>query len=124
MPLRWTISEERRLVVATAEGEVASREFSAYMVDLQEHNAFGYAKLFDVSRVASAIEDRTLRGLGDMVQKHGAMGTLGPIALVVGSEEHLAKAELYIAAASANRPIRIFRDAAAAQDWLKSVSWI
>src|SRR5690348_2574790 len=88
MPLRWTISEERRLVVATAEGEVTSRDLTDYMAALQDARAFPYAKLFDVTRLANAIEDRTLRGLGDMVHRHGAMDRLGPIAIVVSTEEN------------------------------------
>ena len=51
MPIRWTISPERRLVVATTEGVVTLKDVEAYLDALVVADAMPYAKLFDASNI-------------------------------------------------------------------------
>ena len=51
MPIRWTISHEERLVVATTEGVVTLKDVEAYLDALVVADAMPYAKLFDASDI-------------------------------------------------------------------------
>ena len=51
MPIRWTISREERLVVATTEGVVTLKDIEAYLDALVVADAMPYAKLFDASDI-------------------------------------------------------------------------
>ena len=51
MPIRWTISHEERLVVATTQGVVTLKDIEAYLDALVVADAAPYAKLFDASDV-------------------------------------------------------------------------
>ena len=54
MPIRWTISREERLVVATTEGVVTLKDVEAYLDALVVADAMPYAKLFDASDIDPA----------------------------------------------------------------------
>ena len=122
MPLHWTISHPQRLVLAVAKGEVTAAEFGAYITAIEDANARGYAKLFDVSGLSRALSDALLQTVARAVQLKAAKSPLGPIAIVAGSGGAHSQAHFYAHAATVDRPLRIFSELHEAHRWLESIA--
>lgn len=78
-----------------------------------------YGKLFDFSGAIFAVSIGEIRALGKRVADYAKAMKLGPVAIVVDSDASLAVAELFQTYAPVDRPFRIFRDFAKAQEWLR-----
>ena len=123
MPVNWTISHPDKLVVAVAEGEVEHADVDKYLLALIAEGAMPYRKLFDVTFAPLSMGLAELRALGKRVTEHArGGGSVGPLALVVGSELALDMARIFEAQARADRPLRIFDDVVKARAWLDSLS--
>ena len=123
MPVNWTISHPDKLVVAVAEGEVEHADVDKYLLALIAEGAMPYRKLFDVTFAPLSMGLAQLRALGTRVTEHArGGGSVGPLALVVGSELALDMARIFEAQARAGRPLRIFDDVVKARAWLDSLS--
>ena len=55
MPLKWSISHEDRLVLASAEGEASMADLEEYMSAVVAAGAMPYRKLFDTTYVAPGV---------------------------------------------------------------------
>ena len=109
------------MVLAVAKGEVTSAEFGRYIAALDEADARGYAKLFDVNGLTGSLGDALLQTVARAVEMKATQGALGPIAIVasVGSS---AQAHFYAHAATVDRPLKIFSDLDEARRWLESMA--
>jgi len=117
MPLSWTISHPRRLVIAVARDDVAPHEFGAYIEAMQ--GIGGYRKMFVVSGISTVFDTALMQSVGRAVRDHAARETLGPIAIVVDNEASQASARIYAdAVRGLERPIRIFHEQHEARRWL------
>jgi hypothetical protein len=121
VPVTWTIAHSDKLVVAVAEGEVTHADVDKYLLALIDGGAMPYRKLFDVTFAPLSMGVAELRALGTRVADHAkGGGSVGPVALVVGSELAFDMAKIFEAQARADRPLRIFDDVVKARAWLDS----
>ena len=102
MPVHWTISHAKRLVVAVAKDEVTVADIEKYFAGITTDGAMSYRKIFEITHTPSVLTEANLRALGERV----------------ASDESFAQAQTFAAAASARRPLAIFRELHAARHWL------
>jgi hypothetical protein len=121
MPLHWTIDSRERLVVAVAEGEVTRAEVQAYVDALVGAKALAYRKLFDGSRGDTTMGPDEMIALGVMFRSFHARGEVGPLAVVVPAEKVELVSRVLGILAAADRPMRVFHEAAPARRWIESL---
>ena len=124
MPLHWTIDHEKRLLVATTEGDLTDSDLRAYLQRVTAAGAMPYAKIFDATKGRSFLKADQIEELGEWLQAY--MNTrgaeVGPLAIVVASPEHFVQAEFFSDVAAGRRPVRVFRDHGSAHAWLREVA--
>jgi hypothetical protein len=118
MPVQWTISHSSRLVIAVAKDEVKVEDIEKYFAGVTAEGAMAYRKIFEIGAVPMAVSDEGLKNLGQRVVLYARHGQVGPLAIVAGSEEAFAQAQVFASAATAGRPLQIFRDIHSAGRWL------
>lgn len=120
MPVQWTVSHPKRLVMAIATGDLRLVDIEAYFDGMLRDGLQTYRKLFDVSRATSHLSDDDLMALGARIRAYIPFGPIGPVAIVATTERSYGDATVFAALASAERPLEIFRDARLAQHWLEA----
>jgi len=128
MPVHWTISHPARLVVAVTKGEVSSADIEQYFAGVTADGAMAYAKIFEITHtpgaltgaLTGALSPENLKSLGQRVVFYAQHGQVGPLAIVAASEESYAQASIFAAAATVDRPLRIFRELHAARQWIET----
>lgn len=118
MPVQWTISHTDRLVVAVARDKVTVSDIERYFAGVTAEGAMGYRKIFEITHTPGALSDENLRVLGARVVLYARHGQVGPLALVAASDSSYAQAKTFAAAATARRPLAIFRELHLARQWL------
>ena len=123
MPLHWTIDTEQRLMIAVAEGDVTRAEVEDYLDAIVSAGALTYHKVFDASKGDTSMNADDLLPLGVRVRSFHALGTMGALAIVVppgrGKRLHRAFGMLAVA----DRPMRIFDEAAPAYRWIEQQTY-
>src|SRR5580698_2019514 len=100
MPVHWTISHPTRLVVAVAKDDVKVEDIEQYFAGVTAGGAMSYRKIFELGTSMAMSED-LVRGLGQRVMLYAQHGQLGPLAIVAGSDESYAQAQLFASSAPA-----------------------
>jgi hypothetical protein len=118
MPVQWTISHRSRLVIAVAKDEVKVEDIEKYFAAITSEGAMAYRKIFEIGAAPMAVTDDALKILGQRVVLYAQHGQVGPVALVAGSDESFAQAQVFASAATVGRPLQIFRELHAARRWL------
>ena len=118
MPVHWTISHPSRLVVAVAKDEVKVSDIEQYFAGITAGGAMAYRKIFEITQSPMAINDANLKALGQRIVLYAQHGQVGPVAIVAGSDESYRQAKTFADAATAGRPLQIFRELHAARRWL------
>ena len=121
MPVQWAIDHEKRLVRATVRGALTMADMRAYIREVMAAGGTSYAKLFDASQATTFLATEDLETAGKLIRDLAATnpGPIGPVAVVVGAAELHVQAEFFEDIACVDRPLRIFRDTASAQEWLE-----
>jgi hypothetical protein len=122
MPLHWTFSPPKRLVLAFCKGQVKPEEAMAFLAKVDEENARSFAKIFDVTDLESSFSDEQIVRFGELVRLRNAEQKVGPIAIVTRDERTHRQAELFIGLAPTSQPIRLFREHHDARAWIESLS--
>jgi hypothetical protein len=120
MALEWAISHPDQLVVAAAKGDVSPSEIENYLHALTLEGCMPYAKLF-IADSASMLSDDNLKTLGGIIERYALTGRIGPVAIVVTTDEAYRQAVVFASAARAERPLRVFREQREAAVWLAGV---
>ena len=118
MPVHWTISHPQRLVVAVAKDPVTVSDIEQYFAGVNSQGGMPYRKIFEITETPMALSDENLTALGQRVMFYAQHGQIGPVAIVAASDESYAQAETFAKAATARRPLQIFRELHAARQWL------
>lgn len=121
MSVTWTTSHPARLVVALAKGRVSAADILNYLTEVHEAGAGPYRKIFDMTGALGSIPLAELRQVAKRAAALAESGPTGPLAIVVASEEHSDLARLFAYAATARRPVRVFRELHTARAWLDSL---
>ena len=93
-------------------------DIEQYFTGVTTEGAMAYRKIFEIGADAMAVSDRQPEGLGQRVMLYAQHGQVGPLAIVAGSDESYAQAQVFAQAATAGRPLQIFREMHAARRWL------
>lgn len=118
MPLHWTIDPKQRLVTVVAEGEVKRAEVEAYLNAVDQAGANGYRKLFDGTRGDTSMGPEDVLALGVRMRAAHATGPMGPLAMVVPGDVAEPFGRMLGMLASAERPMRVFREVGPARKWI------
>lgn len=118
MPVHWTISHPHKLVVAVAKDRVTAADIEQYFAGVTADGAMSYRKIFEITDTPNALSDENLRALGARVVLYAQHGQVGPLAIVAASDASFHQARIFAAAATARRPLAIFRELHAARRWL------
>jgi hypothetical protein len=120
MALDWTISHPDQLVMAAAKGDVSPREIEDYFHGVSLEGGMAYAKMFLVDS-GSMLSDQNIRTLGGIIERYALTGKIGPVAIVATTDEAFRQAQVFAAAARAERPLRVFREQHEGARWLASM---
>ena len=118
MSVQWTISHPERLVVAVARDKVTVSDIERYFSAVTADGAMGYRTIFEITHTPEALSDENLRVLGARVVLYAQHGQVGPLAIVAASDDSFEQAKTFAAAATARRPLAIFRELHLARQWL------
>jgi len=122
MPVRWEIDQKRRLMRIVGEGDVTLAELHALTDAVVEHETVGYRKLVDVRSAETSMTPEEMLEIGVRARTLQALGTTGPLAVVL-PEKGLAHAEMLLGMiAAGERLMRVFRDLEEAEQWIKRQS--
>jgi hypothetical protein len=118
MSLTWVIDHRTRMVVATGAGTLRLEDFEAALDELARPATLSYRKLVDLTDCSSALGTADMLDLNARIRGYGSLSALGALAIVAASDENYRQARLFEALDGTDRPMKIFRDIAAARDWL------
>lgn len=122
MPFYWHISSRARVVEAQAEGRVTLadwREVSAVMVGAR---AIAYRKLLDARKAVLEMNHEDLMQVLVMARGYHEEYRVGPLAVVLPSEQGEQWSRILGALAAADRPFRIFTREITARRWLSTLA--
>jgi hypothetical protein len=122
MPVQWTISHAKNLVLAVARPPVGAHEIESYLHAVALDGGMPYAKIFCIADVDSALSGENIAALGDIVRRYALYGRIGPIAIVAPFDRGYRQARLFADAAQAERPLAIFRELHEARRWIDSLT--
>jgi hypothetical protein len=117
MPVEWTISHTYQLTIAVAKSQTSVEEVEEYLRGIDAEGGLRYRKLF-IAEAGSNLTVDDVKRLGLVMHRYGRDTDLGPLAIVIGSEEQHATAAEYVQRAAAGRPLAAFRDEQEAREWL------
>ena len=120
MPMRWTISHDERLVLATAEGPLGLLEIEAYFDALIVAGAQPYAKLFDGRSMDVRLTDDDVMAVGARMSAYvkDQQWTGGPAAFVVTTRTNREFIKRFINLTASPRQAKIFQTVDEARAWL------
>jgi hypothetical protein len=119
MALRYSIHHPERLVVASVDGAFIRRDVERYLADIFAAGCGAYAKLFDIARAGNPLPLEDMRTIGARIRVLGAMGPMGPLAIVTTNTLR-PTAESFVSYEAATRSIRLFDAEHEARSWLQT----
>jgi hypothetical protein len=117
LALDWTISHSLRLVLARAKDDVSPADIESYFHGVGIQGGISYAKMF-LLESASMMSDENLKTLGGIIRRYSVVDRIGPVAIVAATDEAYRQAAVFAGAATAERPIAVFRQQEQAARWL------
>ena len=118
MPIRIRISPLDHMIIGETEGEVTLADLLGYFDSVTAARALHFRKIFDSTNGTSVLSDDDVAVLKTRMQAFVELGKVGPFAVVAGSQRHGRLAAICQTVASADRPMRVFRDIRSARLWL------
>jgi hypothetical protein len=118
MPLQWTISHPKRLVVAVAKGEMRPRAMVDFLAALDAAGGRPYAKLMFLERLVTTFSEDSVVALANLVRQRERESEVGPIAIIAQDDATFEQACQFAHVAELVRPIRVFRE------WHEGRRWI
>jgi hypothetical protein len=118
MPIVWGVNHAARLVSAKATGELGRTEFEDYLDGLVAAATLSYRKVLDMAGSRLALSGEDMEAIGARIRGHEAIGPMGSVAVIAGSDDIYAQFTRFESVIDADRPLKIFRDAGMAYAWL------
>jgi hypothetical protein len=122
MPLQWTISHPKRLVVAVAKKEVRPRGMVDFLAELDAAGARPYAKLVFLERLVTTFSDDSVVALANLVRQREQESEVGPIAIIAPDDATFEQACQFAHVAELVRPIRVFREWHEGRRWIDAIA--
>src|SRR5688572_3469897 len=86
VPITWTIDHDRRMLTAVCQGDVTLLDLEEYLDAVVVAGSMPYRKLFDGTGGDSALTDEEMMLLGARIRAYHMAGPMGPLAIVVVTE--------------------------------------
>jgi hypothetical protein len=118
MPIVWGVNHAARLVSAKAKGELGRTDFEEYLDGLAAAATLSYRKVLDMAGSRLALSNDDMSAIGARIRGHEAVGPMGSVAVIAGSDELYDQIRQLESVVDADRPLKIFRDADMAYAWL------
>jgi hypothetical protein len=122
MPVQWTISHTKRLVVAVAKGEVRPRAMVDFLAALDGAGARPYAKLMFLERLVTAFSADSVVALANLLRQREQESEVGPIAIIAQDDATFEQACQFARVAELVRPVRVFREWHEGRRWIDAIS--
>ena len=122
MPLQWTISHPKRLVVAVAKGEMRPRAMVDFLAGLDAAGARPYAKLVFLERLVTTFSEDSVGALASLVRQREQESEVEPIAIIAQDDATFEQARQFAHIAELARPIRVFREWHEGRRWIDAVA--
>jgi hypothetical protein len=119
MPIVWGVHHATRTVMATASGELRLADIEHYLDGLAAAATLSYRKVFDLTQGRLALSTDEMLALGARIRGLESRGSMGKVAIIAVADEAYQQARLFETLVVADRPLKIFRDAEAAHEWLR-----
>ena len=117
MPIRWTVNHAERLVDAVLDGEITKDDATQFFDAIEAADAIPYRKFVDATNTPAKIDEKILAIVGDRMARNRSRSPIAVVVPATGPVDGLARLFLLVAEADGDRS-RVFRDAAAARQWL------
>jgi hypothetical protein len=117
MPIRWTINHSERLVDAVLDGEISQEDTTKFFDGIESADAIPYRKLIDATKTSAKIDEKILAIAGERMARNQSRSPIAVVVPATGPIDGLARLFLLVAVVESDRA-RVFRDAAAARQWL------
>ncbi len=104
--------------MAVAKEQVTAADIEQYFAGITADGAMAYRKIFEITHTPMALSEENLKALGQRVIFYAQHGQIGPVAIVAASDESYVQARIFAQAATARRPLQIFRELHDARQWL------
>ena len=108
------------MIIGETEGEVTLKDLEGYFDAVTEARAVHYRKIFDSTNGTSVLSDDDVKILKARMTSFVEQGRVGPFAIVAGSQRNDRLTKICQTVASADRPMRVFRDIHSARLWLEN----
>jgi hypothetical protein len=79
-----------------------------------------YRKIFDMTECSPAMDKEDVVAFGERVRARAKVSAIGALAIVATSGEAYRLARLIESSTVAERPVKVFKEFAAAQNWLEA----
>jgi len=122
MPVQWTISHGKGLVLAVARAPLDVHEIESYLHAVALEGGMPYAKIFCITDIDNTLSAENISALGDIVRRYALYGRIGPVAIVAPFDRGYRQARLFADATQVERPIAIFRELHEARRWIDSIA--
>lgn len=122
MPFDYERDDDRRRITVRPIGSLTADTTSRIAERHRDENGCGYAIVFDLTLLTAAPHRDEVQRIADYVQRHADHRPRGPVAIVTPDTTLFDLACMYAAFAGPEMPLRVFRDAAGAEQWLNTVA--
>ena len=124
MPFEYERDDDRRRITVRPIGSLTADTTSRIAERHRDENAWGYAMLFDLTLLTAAPHRDEVQRIADYVQRQANHRPRGPVAIIAPDAALFGLARMYAAFADPGLPLRVFRDAADAEQWLSTIAFI
>ena len=120
MPIHLKVDHEARLMTATAEGDISKAEFEEFLYATVSENTGPYRKLFDGRFATTHMAPQDVFDFGIRMKARHGIEKSGPLAVVMQPHLYDLISRVLGMLATADRPMCLFEELAAAHKWLES----
>lgn len=121
MPLHWTFDSPNRLVTVVADGDCSRADVEAYLAAVEAEGAVIWRKLVDARAARPTMSPEDTLALGVAMRTTHARGPVGALAIVVPPDTAEHFMHFLGTLATADRPMRVFREIARARRWIEGL---
>jgi hypothetical protein len=121
MALEYERDDERRRIIVRFAGPLTADEAGRVADRNHREQVWGYAIVYDLSRVTGTPNRDEVQRIADHVQQRAERRPYGPVAIIAPNATVFALARMYAAFAGPGVPLNVFRNSADAERWLDTV---
>ena len=121
MAFDWVIDSRKKLIIVSGEGEFTFAEVWDYLAAIAGANALTYRQLLDLSQAFTELTPAEAMELGVRMRMQHGQSVPGPVAVVMPRRQSDSVARLLGIMATAERPMRLFNEFEAAQQWIDTL---